>query len=549
MIVLHPRIYPFDDPSRPRRTVEALRVANGLVTALGSEAEILGLRASGEAVVRPEGACVLPGLIDSHAHLTSLGARPGSLDVPDDTKPQDIAARVREAVRELPVGAWLTGRAWNQAVWGNAPGTPLSPAGFPTHDLLTAASPDVPVMLHRTDQHAMWLNRAAMEAAGLWRTQVADPPGGTIDRDERGFATGVLVDEAVGLAKRAMPPVSSEERQLLIIERARRFLAAGVTTVHCALIWPSEIDDYRAATKGAGATGLRVRGMVHADPPELATWAMRNLPEIDPDDVFHLVTLKAFADGALGSRGAWMFEPYVGTDGVGKPVATPEEVEQLARVAIERGFQLATHAIGDRALRETMDAYARGGWAPELASTLRFRIEHVQHTRPEDLDRMAELRLAAPMQPIHCTRDMRYCDALIGEARGALSYPWRGVLRRGMRLGFGSDFPIETLNPWMGIHAAVTRQDEDGSPGGGWNAHECVSTQEALEAYLTGGAALIVADEGRLGQLRAGPTPGASSPADFIAVDTDPFAAAPEEILRTEVLATFVAGTQRSGLQ
>jgi predicted amidohydrolase YtcJ len=277
-----------------------------------------------------------------------------------------------------------------------------------------------------------------------------------------------------------------------------------------------------------------MRGMVHDEPAALAAWAAQNPPELDPEGVFHLVTLKAFADGALGSRGAWMYEPFTGTTGVGKPVATPDEIEMLARAAVKYGYQLATHAIGDRALRETMEAFVRGGWHAGLEPTLRFRIEHVQHTRLEDLDRMAELALGAPMQPIHCTRDMRYCDAIIGPERGALSYPWRSVLQRGMRVGFGSDYPIETLNPWLGLHAAVTRQDDLDQPTGGWNSHECVSMPQALDAYLAAGAGLIVADDGELGRL--------DTVGDFVVVDTDPFTDSPRAVAGTKVLATVVGG-------
>ncbi len=538
MIVIHPRIYPFVWPDRTR-TVEAFRVVDGRVVAMGSETTVLRERVPGEAVHRPDAACILPGLIDTHAHLSSLGARPGSLDVPDESTPAEIAAHVRRAVVGMPQGSWLTGRAWNQAVWPDGCEVERTPAGFPTHRSLTEASPATPVMLHRTDQHAVWLNRAAMEAAGLWRTRVPDPEGGTVDRDADGFPSGVLVDEAVGLVRKAMPPVTPTERGLVVLERARKFLEAGVTCVHCALVKPSALPEYRNAVLGPDATGLRVRAMMYDHPEKLAEWARHNSPALGDDGVFHMVTLKAFADGALGSRGAWMYEPYVGTDGVGKPVATPPEVELLARTAVERGWQLATHAIGDRALREVMEAYVRGGWNASLEPTLRFRIEHVQHTRPVDLDRMAELRIAAPMQPIHATRDMRYCDALIGRERGANSYPWAGVLRRGIRLGFGSDYPIETLNPWAGLHAAVTRQDDRDLPAGGWNPEQCISMTQALDAYLASGASLVVADDGVLGSL--------ATTGDFIAIDTDPFVDSARTVAGTTVRATVVGGVVRHG--
>lgn len=533
MIIVHPRIYPFTTANRAD-TVEAFQTRGAAVVALGSEREILALREPGEDVVRPEAACILPGLIDTHAHLTSLGQRPSSVDIPDETLPGDIAALVAANAATLPAGSWVTGRAWNQAVWPDATAVQRTQSGFPTHHALTAAAPNRPVMLRRTDHHAVWLNRAALEACGLWGVDVPDPEGGTIDRGTDGLPAGVLVDEAIGIAKRAMPPITSEETRLVIRQRARAFLAAGITCVHCALVWPSELSDYAATIQGPGRTGLRVRSMVHAAPSDLVAWARNNRPYVDPDGMHHVVTLKAFADGALGSKGAWFFAPYEGDTGVGKPVATPAEVEELARVAIERGFQFAAHAIGDRAIRETADAYARAGWSAAMEATLRFRIEHVQHSRAEDLDRLAALRIAAPMQPIHCTRDMRFAERFVGPARAAFSYPWRSVLDRGMRLGFGSDFPIETLNPWVGLHAAVTRQDEHGLPEGGWIPQQRVSMGEALDAYLVEGARLMVPDDGVLGHL--------GEVADFVAIDTDPFVDSPRTVADTTVRATVVAG-------
>jgi predicted amidohydrolase YtcJ len=535
MIVLHPRIHTFTDQG----TVSAMRVIGGRVVALGEEAEILASRDPGEPVYRPGAACILPGLIDTHAHLTSMGQRPGSLHVPDDTLPQSIAAAVRGNAAGLPAGSWVTGRAWNQSVWPEDVGIRRTAAGFPTHQLLTEACPQRPVMIQRADQHAVWLNRAAMEVTGLWRTQRPDPEGGTIDRDEEGYPSGVLIDAAIGIARRAMPPLTPAETRLVIRERAARFVRAGVTCVHCALIRPSELGEYREAVTGPERVGLRVRGMVYDEPARLIEWAQHNRPEVDPTGLYHLVTLKAFADGALGSKGAWFWEPYEGSEGCGKPVATPREVEALAAAAIQRGFQLATHAIGDRAVRETMDAYVRGGWTSELESTLRFRIEHVQHTRPEDLDRMADLRLSAAMQPIHCTRDMRFAQRLIGAGRAAHAYPWAGVLRRGIRLGFGSDYPIETMNPWVGLHAAVTRQDSDGSPECGWQPQHRLQMSDALDAYLREGARMVVPDDGVLGHL--------GSVADFIAVDTDPLTDTAETVAATNVFATVIAGSVVSG--
>jgi predicted amidohydrolase YtcJ len=535
MILLHPRIYTLDParvgPGDPWGQVGALQIGgDGEVAAAGSRAEVLARRRAGEEVVEVEAACVLPGLIDTHAHLTSLGVRPGAIELPDSAGPAAWAAAVAARAAALPAGAWITGRGWNQAVW-EGDGEPLV-EGFPTHAALTAAAPRNPVYLQRADHHAAWVNRAALEAAGLMASAPA-VEGGRVIVGADGRPSGVLIDEAMGLVERALPPLEARDHRALLRERAAAFLARGVTCVHCALVPLERLEHYEAEL-GGGAAGLRVRAMLYARPAELAWEALRRAPSLDPAGWLHVATLKAFADGALGSRGAWMLAPYEGAQGVGGPVASPEESEALARAALARGWQLATHAIGDRALRETLAAWRRAGLTPQAARALGWRVEHVQHATPEDLNEMRDLGLMAAMQPIHCTRDMRFAEALLGPARCAWAYAWRAVLERQIPLGFGSDYPIETLDPWQGLQAALTRQDEAGHPAGGWFPAQRLTLGEALAAYTTGGAALAPADRGRLGHL--------GQVADLVALDQDPTEAPPERLGQTRALATMTAG-------
>lgn len=535
MILLHPRIYTLDParctPANPWGQVQALRIdAAGFVTAAGDRADVLARREPGEATREPLAACVLPGLIDTHAHLSSLGMRPGSLELPDDASPQEWAHAVAQRAAGLRPGAWITGRGWNQTVW--EPGDAELVEGFATHALLSQAAPENPVLLHRADHHAVWVNRAALALAGLLDA-APQVEGGRAVCDAQGRPTGVLIDEAIGLIEAAMPPLDAQENQALIRERARMFLAQGVTCVHCALIPPAQIPHYQAEI-AQGRAGLRVRGMLYDAPEALGRYASQRWPHLDPQGWLHLSTLKAFADGALGSQGAWMLDPYQGSELRGGPVATPQQMEQLARHALENHWQLATHAIGDQALRQTLAAWRRAGLTPERARALGWRVEHVQHATPEDLDTLASMGLAAAMQPIHCTRDMRFVEPLLGPQRAAWSYPWAEVLRRNIPLGFGSDYPIETLSPWEGLHAALTRQDERGRPEGGWHPQHRVTRAQALAAYTTEGASLMPFDAGRLGHL--------GQLGDLVTLDTDPTEASPQALRQTKVLATLTAG-------
>ncbi len=543
MIILHPRIHTLSKdlmrPENPWGTVEALQILDGRVVRAGARAEVLRHRAAGEPVEAIDGACVLPGLIDTHAHLTGLSMRPGALDLPDDLPPLQWAEAVAAAAAGLSPGVWITGRAWNQAVWRDedCQGLRRSPEGFPAHDLLSAAAPDNPVVLHRTDQHAAWVNAAALRAAGVHR-HLPDPEGGLIVRDPAGEPLGVLVDEAVGLVARALPPLDAAQRRALLAEKGRLFLSRGVTTVHCALIKPEDLDHYAHVLTGDERLGLRVRGMVYDEPAALEAWARQNKPWRDEGGWWSVETLKAFADGALGSRGAWFFDPYEGATACGFSVATPPEIEALGRAALAGGWQLATHAIGDRAITETIDAYARAGWTADLSDRLRWRVEHVQHPRLDALDKMAALGLFAAMQPIHATRDMRFVAALLGHQRASLSYPWRAVADRGIPTGFGSDYPIETLDPFAGLHAALTRQDEAGRPDGGWFPEHRLGRLEAMLAYTRGGAGLMGRDRDDLGHL------GPEAHADLIALDVDPSQDAPEALLRVHVQRVWTAGQE-----
>ncbi|MEO1270338.1 MAG: amidohydrolase, partial [Myxococcota bacterium] len=474
----------------------------------------------------------------------SLGLRVGGLDLLDHTSPQSWAEAVAHRAQNSPPGTWITGRAWNQTIWTTAQTaqTPRTSEGFPTHALLSEAAPDHPVMLHRTDQHAVWVNREAMLRAGIDPDAplvASDPAGGRVVRNDDGTPAGVFIDSAIDLIEDHIPPPSDAEVIQAIEASGARCLAAGLTCVHCALVRPSELEAYQQAL-ASGRLPLRVRAMVYDDPEALAAWASTHTPWSDATGQWRVVTLKMFADGALGSRGAWMLRPYHNhPDELGFPVATPDQIARVAMAAAQQGWQLATHAIGSRAIRETAQAYARGaaaaGWS-DAPAALRWRIEHLQHPEPDDLDTIAAAGLYAPMQPIHATRDMRFAESLLGPERAAQAYPWRAALRAGIPVGFGSDYPIETLNPFVGLHAAITRQDDADHPPGGWYPEHCLTPLEAVSAYTAQAAGFIAEDDGHLGHL------GVGAEADLIATTVDPATATPQQLRTAAITWSLIGG-------
>jgi predicted amidohydrolase YtcJ len=422
-------------------------------------------------------------------------------------------------VRKASKGEWIVGGRWDHESW---PGRRL-----PTHHQLSAVSPDNPVWLTRVDGHAGLANAAAMKLAGVDH-DTPSPSGGEIIRDESGEPTGLFVDNAEDLIARHMPGGGHSTTDLLL-KAQELCLSVGLTGVHDARVTPADVAAYREL-EAAGKLKLRIYGMLAGE------YALDYFREngLLIGDRLTIRSAKLFADGALGSRGAWLLEPYSDRpeDADGKPyvglsVMKPDFMRQVAEDGLRRGYQVCTHAIGDRANREVLDAYA--------AALHRFRIEHAQLLALTDIPRFAELGVLPSMQPTHCTSDMRWVYARIGPERAEGAYAWASLRKTGVRIPGGSDFPVESHNPFLGIYAAITRQDRQGKPPGGWHPQQRMTRAEALRSF-TLDAAYAAFEEDLKGSLEPGKL------ADFIVIDRDIMTCTSAEIPRTRVLQTVIGG-------
>jgi predicted amidohydrolase YtcJ len=507
--------------------VEALAVRGGRVLLAGSTAEVRKLADGSTKVHDLAGQCLTPGLIDCHGHLASLGSfAAGWLDLHDTRSFHEVVVRVKEAAARAGPGEWVLGGRWDQSLWGES-----EP---PTNEELSRACPELPVWLERVDGHAGLANRNAMALAGIG-PQTVSPPGGEILRDARGHLTGLFVDNAMALIDRHLPGGRKSAADLILLAQ-ERCLAAGLTGVHDAGIGLEEAEAYRKL-EAEGKLRLRVYGMLRGALG--ADWFRRHRPAAG--ERFSLRGIKLMADGAMGSRGAWLLEPYSdrprdsqGRPYTGLPVMEPRFIREVAEAALENGWQVSTHAIGDRAIRETLDGY-QAALRKRATADHRFRIEHAQNPAPSDIPRFAELGVIASMQPSHATSDMRWAEARVGSERVKTAYAWRSFLRAGSRLAFGSDFPVESENPLLGIYAALTRTDAEGKPPGGWMAEEVLTREEALRSFTTA-AAFAGFEEATRGSLEPGKL------ADFVVWSKDIVACPPRELLVAAPLQVVIGG-------
>lgn len=488
------------------------------------EAEELMAQHPDLALANMQGRVIVPGLIDVHGHVMGLGEARLQADLVGAGSIGEVIERLEAREADLPDDAWLTGRGWDQTLW---------PGGdFPSRADLDQAFPDRPVYLVRVDGHAGWANSAALarverDLDGDWQ-----PQGGDIDRDADGEPTGILIDTAMALVEDAMPDPTSEERDLALDLALEEMARHGLTGIHDA---GTSLDTFRRYRERAkkGALSIRVHALADGDAAMLE-WLCGN--GIYKGDRLTARAVKYYADGALGSRGAALLEDYSddpGNDGL--LFESDEAMQELVDKAMACGLQLGIHAIGDRANRQVIDALVQGQ-ARHEDNPGRHRVEHLQIIHPNDIPRLAEHGIIASMQPTHATSDMRWAEQRLDRERLAGAYAWQKVLEAGARLALGSDFPVEPVNPWFGIHAAVTRQDREGHPEGGWLPDERLSVDQALRGF-TMDAAYAGFAEDRVGSLETGKF------ADFVVIDADPFEVDPSELAGIGVLRTVVGGS------
>lgn len=524
MLLVNGTVYTVDD-RRPVAT--AVAVEGDRIVAVG-RTEDLTARFTAGAVIDLRGRAVFPGFTDSHAHLEGLGAALLNLNVGTARSEKEAAALVASAAEDTVQGGWIRGRGWDQNRWPEAK--------FPTRKSLDRVCPEIPVFLKRVDGHAVWVNSRVLVIAGI-TNRTPDPPGGRIVKDESGEPTGVFVDNAVTLLESYLPPPSEAERVEAIRRAVRECLAVGLTEVHDMGVDSSGIEIYKKMI-ASGEFPFRVYVALEGSIPGLWDSYRKSGPVTSGfEGKLRVRALKMYADGALGSRGAALFESYSDDPGNrGLTLTSRKELLLKATEALQSGFQLCTHAIGDRANSIVLDVY------DEAFKSLqgkkldpRFRVEHAQVLSPADIPRFHALGVFPMMQPTHCTSDMPWAEARLGPVRVKGAYAWRSLLEHGSIIPGGSDFPVESPNPLLGFYAAITRQDRDGHPAGGWYSGQKMTRDEALKAFTIWGARAGFREMEK-GSMEIGKM------ADLVVLEEDIMKIAPERIPGVKVAMTIVGG-------
>lgn len=514
------------DPRQFR--AEALLVRDETIVAVGAAADVREHVRLGYEAISLQGRALIPGLTDAHIHLLWTGQNRQNVNLDGVASLDEALELIRRRAEQLPEGAWVRGHGWNHALWGYR---------WPRAAELDHVTLGHPALLSRKDAHSIWLNSRAMALAGI-DERTPDPDGGQIQRDEQGQPTGILLETAMDLAYNIVPSPTAAENQQALHEIIRACNARGLTSLHM----PEGPETLSGLQMLRSANRLDARCLFHLPYRLLDDYIALGVRSGFGDEWVRIGGVKIFSDGSLGSCTCHMLAPFVGSvSNYGIPTVPEEELYAAVRKANNNGIAVTIHAIGDRANRTVLDAiaaYRAAGDRREqgiVPPMLPNRIEHAQHLDPADVPRFAELGVIASMQPIHATSDIDIAERLLGSERSLWSYAWRPLQQAGAILAFGSDAPVETLDPWAGIHAAVTRKRQNGEPPNGWNRELALSLEEALWSYVVGPAIASneVAQKGRL-------APGML--ADLVVLDADPFTANPDDLWQMPVAQTFVGG-------
>ena len=511
------------------RSFNALVFDRGKVLETG-DAGALRSKYPGAQRIEGRGRTLLPGLIDAHGHVFDLGLEAVRVRLTGTQSLSEALARVRAYAAEHAHQDWLLGAGWNQVIW--------KLGRFPLATELDTAVAGRPVVLERIDGHAKWLNSRALQAAGITR-DTPDPQGGRIERDAAGNPSGVLVDKAMALVEKVVPEPSDAEMRAALRAALSELNALGLTSVGDAGVSAREVAFYREMAD-RGLLSVRTYAMIRDTGADFRVLSKAGPLRSYADDRLSVRAVKLFADGALGSRGAALLAPYSDMPGQRGLLFMPDrEMQRRVETALKAGYQVNVHAIGDAANHQVLDAFA-AAYRDVGGAELRNRIEHAQVVAPGDIPRFKQLALVASMQPTHATSDMNMAEDRIGPERLRGAYAWRTFLDQGTHIAGGSDFPVESPNPFFGLHAAVTRTDHDARPAGGWHPEQAMTLREAFRAF-TLDAAYAEHWEDRIGSLEPGKW------ADFIIIDRDLFQVPPADIWRIKVEETWVGGQRVHG--
>ena len=514
------------DTSTTPAHVTAIATANGKILAAGTDADLLKLKGPNTKIIDLNNAFAMPGFNDAHTHIANAGRNKLTVDLDHVPTLAEMQQRIRTFTATLPAGAWVRGGGWDHTIWPDKQ--------LPNRADIDAVTAGHPAIFTRTDEHIAVVNSAALAIAGITST-TPDPTGGKIDHDAKGEPTGIIREApALILIRAKIPPSSPEERRRSLEVAIADAIAHGVTSVQDLSDW----EDFQALEdlEKSGKLHLRVAEWLAFDTP-VETLKHRQASHPQNDAFLHTTMLKGFMDGSLGSRTAALNAPYSDDpSNSGLPRYDQTKLNAMAKERAEAGFQLGFHAIGDRANDMALDAFEHA-LSPNSVTTLhlipppRFRIEHAQVVSPGAFDRFAKLHVIASMQPSHLLTDMNWAEARLGPERVKYSYAWRSFLDHSVVLAFGTDYPVESINPFRGLYAAVTRQNEAGTKT--YQPQEKISLNEAIYAYTQASAYAQYAEKFK-GRLEPGYL------ADIVVLDRDITKATPQELLHTQVLRTIV---------